>query len=97
VLTLFITSLLAVTPPSGADLAPTAAPSLVVLPQSPDRVDKFNGIRPGKDRVDPVRRGGEPVPEPATILLVGSGALGAAYVARRRRRKSASEEIVEDR
>jgi len=92
VLSLLITSLLAVTPPSGADLVPTVAPSLVVLPQNPD---KWNGIRPGKDRVDPVRRGG-PVPEPATILLVGSGALGAAYVARRRR-KSASEEIVEDR
>ena len=35
---------------------------------------------------------GEPVPEPGTLLLVGSGLAGAAFVGRRRRRTQIESE-----
>jgi hypothetical protein len=47
---------------------------------------RFQG--PGGNEIDTHTAGPAPVPEPATILLVGSGLLGVAGVLRRRLRKS---------
>jgi len=47
--------------------------------QGGDNVDRYGDHRPGLG-------GGNPIPEPGTMLLFGSGAVAAGWVSRRRRK-----------
>lgn len=57
-------------------------------PGQPNGDDSGNGKDKGKNSQNP---GGEPVPEPATMLLVGTGLAGVAIYHRKRRLRVETE------
>lgn len=82
-LSLITAALLALMPAGKLDV-PTPDPVLAVEndstqpPQRGDAVDRFGDYRR--------RGGGQPIPEPGTILLFGSGIVAAGWITRRRKK-----------